>query len=178
MVRYITKLPQENSQAYKNDEIRTAIQKNCYLDGYSDKVPSEINKEVQLVVDVTPKNNKIINIVKVVDPNDPPGTFTLDTDKDFYVTNIYVASNHSILGGANADIIKGVINGITTKLAEGVCLDQANGVTNSQVSLTFTTPIKLDRGSVVTFAIINDSSVIGFYGYYIDTMIYDTGLKQ
>ena len=153
-------------QRYKNDDIRTAISDNTKLDGYSDKVPSELSKDVQLVVDVTPNHNRFSNVIIT-------SSTTLRADMDFYVTSVFGTAWG--IGASNGTLTIAV-NLIATNLLN---LHAEPGLLNdavlTSVSLPFYYPIKLDRGSGITITANNGFATLT--GYYVDTQIYDTGIN-
>jgi hypothetical protein len=101
---------------------------------------------------------------------------TLDAMKDFYLTNLFISSS---TGSTNAgtDTITAIINGVSTIIGACSCGAIVTDLANS-ICLNFNPPIKIDRGTNIISTIYCDSTVLGFYGYYVDTLIYDTGVNK
>ena len=159
------------AQRHKNDDIRTAISQNTKLDGYSDKVPSEIEDRIRLSIDVTPNHNRLTNFFySFSDTQAAPSHITLDSTRLFFLTGFFISSSSAEISDDSIDV---VINGITQRLADNTCI----GTTSNCLSMTLLNPLQLDTGSNITFNGGTDNYAFGIYGFYVDPMIYDTGLN-
>lgn len=160
---------------YRNDDIRTAITQNTKLDGYSGVVPSEIEGKIQLNVDVTPNNNRYINVIHLAIGSD---ILILDATKDFYVTNMYSSNSSAGAGQNNTDLITAFINGIATDiLINSTVTGITTDCSTNAININLKCPLKIDTGSTITFTMTSDGSM-GLYGYYVDTQIYDTAVDK
>lgn len=161
-------------QKYRNDDIRSAITHNTKLDGYSSKVPSEIDDKIQLNIDVTPRKNRLTNFFHsaFIDNNTGHEIITLDASKgEFYITNFFLTC---IATTISEDFITITINGANQTLISNISSN--NG--NSNISISLLNPLKLDSGSQIRLDVNSDNCAWGLYGYYVDPQIYDTGVDK
>jgi hypothetical protein len=150
-------------QSYKNNNIRTSILNSCFLDGYSDKVPHEIEDKIRLNVDVSP-------IPKTIIFN---ATATLNTEQDFYVTGYSWGVCANGVGGSITAYGSIFIDGVQYNLFQVfLSCGTLNDAIAGADSQTFNIPIKVDRGSQI---VLNNGTV---FGYYVDKTVYDTGVTK
>jgi len=167
-------------QRYKNDDVRAAIKNNLYLDGYSDHAPSEISNFIQPIVDVTPNNNRIVNIYKELDVTNTSGTiYTTPTDKDFYLTSCSLSFIKNA-GNLSAKVYIAYISASPIYL--NIISTLSGTADRANNTITFNTPLLLPRGAALSLASddatasINISGLV--FGYTVDTNIYDSGVTN
>ena len=172
-------------QRYKNNDIRTSIKQKLYLDGYSDKVPSEINEKIQLTVDVSPQNN-------------PDGThqiyynatgtntlsttiFTTSSTQDTFITGMAMSMYKDVTGVSAYGNINGFIFNVPSPIVMLSILSKTLTVSSGQQTVQFNPPIKLQRGQPITISMSSATSLVtinaSIWGYTVDPLTYDTGAK-
>lgn len=131
-----------------------------------------VNSAVTPIIDVTPLNHKIIDIIAAnAALNATTATImTTDTKRVFYI----VAATLSVIKDATATSISSrvlaTINGAATRILgiEGLTLTPQD----RSVSISFPKPIKIDKGVNITVTnttnVANVTSHAIIYGYYED----------
>ena len=157
----------------KSNEIFNAIQDITNKAPLTDFIPTEIEEKIQAIIDITPKKEKIIDVIKNVSTN----SYNVPDDVDFYLTNI------SIMVGQNGNIADPSAGqlGFTLDSGESVnlwcaCAGGDNGeANNNSISIQFPkSGIKLKRGSSINPQTANANFVYSamIAGYTVDTNIY------
>jgi hypothetical protein len=139
-------------QTQTKKEIEDAIRGNSV----SNVAPSKVSDDVQLVLNVNPKDYRRCNIVKgaIKSSTGNLTVYTIPADKDFFLTSI---SAGFIKDAAN-DMATGdiyfscVIDGSITQLIRFPILTLT--AQNAHTSLNLTTPIKIDRNSSIIISAV------------------------
>jgi hypothetical protein len=154
----------DNSDTKK--EINDAIRGNAV----SNIAPTQLANQVIPVLDVNPKNFRIINVIK---GNSAAGTlYTTPTDQDFFLCALTLSASNKT---ASQDTIASITcfpKGETTART----LIQVNfstsaliDVNHDSLSLTFEQPILLERGSIISLTATNAQTYRGVaFGYVVD----------
>jgi hypothetical protein len=162
-------------QSHKNDDIRTSIFNSCKLDGYSDKVPSEVEDKIRLSIDVNPEHNRFQNVNAY---NINAGNFYLTpSDKDFYLC---VCSLSVITDITNDATFFAVDEPVTGYIFNMIALSVTT-IQNSNNVLHFNPPIKMPRGVNIRAETDGTQGFTARYiisGYTVDPNIYDTGISN
>lgn len=158
-----------NNNSALSNELRDVLK----LQAGRDQFPQLAENKIVPVIDVNPKHARVAGVV-VSQVKSTTGTQTMmttATNKDFYITG----ATFSFIKDATCDIASGSISLYTQ-------IDGAGGLafitfpvltTTAQsgyLSLSFTTPIKVDRGVAISFngtftagAMVRAASIIGYY---------------
>jgi len=134
-------------QTQTKKEIEDAIRGNSV----SNVAPTAVPNDVQLVLDVNPKNYRRINIVRRAIG---AGTiYTTPNNKDFFLVSTHITMDSTSAASASACTIQVIPEGETTAIIiNGVygkttaLVDSVNGVSN----LSFPIPMKLARNTAIT----------------------------
>lgn len=153
------------------EELNDAIRGNTI----SNICPKTISGQVIPVININPKDYRVVNIVKDVNTT-ASGAVTLYTtpaDKDFFLTSVTfsvvkdAACSHA---GASRLRLAATINGETVGIA-GVALLNLTAE-NKTVGYGYSTPIKIDRGTALqsglTFIAGNYSLYMSLQGYTVE----------
>ena len=163
----------------KNNEITLALGAATKCDLNSDILPNELEPKIQSVIDVTPNMNESCDVV-VASPKSTTGTTTLYTtpsNKDFYLTGAWL----SYTKDATCDTATGALPITATLNGVAIQFLTLSKLTltaeQRQISITFETPIKIDRNTIISFgttwSVGNMIIAVGITGYTQDPVIYN-----
>lgn len=123
----------------------------------SNIAPTKIADIVQPVININPKDYRRCNIVRSNNAanNTSATIYTTPLDKDFYLVSSSLFVIKDITATSTSSDIRVVVEGVTNSIIaiSGITLTpQANGQT-----ISFSSPIKIDRGTNIT--VINSTNV-------------------
>jgi hypothetical protein len=135
-----------------NSELMQEITRATQLNSAIAPAPNMLNNGVQAVIEVNPRltkyTDKLYNAVRT--SSGTSNIRVLTANKDFYVTYACISFGCDILG-ATADCGIGVtINGQALDLI-AIKNGATAGVQSRDLAVTFPIPIKIDRGSGMSF---------------------------
>lgn len=156
------------AQIYNSDLTKELV-KGASIQQSKDQVPNQLAEKVVPVMEVNPRLLRSVNVIRHVAV---AGTmYTTPTDRDFYLTyanvstsiasanNFYGTITITPKGGAAVIVLSAV--GCATALVTGA---------SSTATANFDTPILLERGSTISFAVSNaDVKHAQIGGYIVDT---------
>jgi hypothetical protein len=160
------------AQVYNSDllkELRDASK----LQQLSESIPNQLDTKIVPVIEVNPKLLRVVNIIRGTAKTTTGSAtiYTTPTDRDFYLTAITFA----VTKNAACDVASGryglqmYIDGAAQVI--GMVSVQTLTASDIATSMTFDTPIKIDRNtSIVTAggvsftagAMITTTSILGF----------------
>ena len=172
-------------QRYKNNDIRNSIKQKLYLDGYSDKVPSEIDDKVQLTVDVSPQSNPDGShqiYYNATGTNTLSTTiFTSSTTQDTCITGMAMSMTKDVTGVSAVGTVTGYLFNVSSPITILAIQSKTLTVSSGQQSVEFNPPIKLQKGQPVTIGMTSATGLCSInasiWGYTVDPLIYDTGAR-
>lgn len=152
---------------HQNREITNRISQDI-KEANLDVIPKNIGASIQPVLISNPE--KVLNVVEF--KGSSGAIYTAPSDKDLYLTNVWVSGSENSSATANYTTV--VING-ATKIISRVDLDAPVGTaeqsgTASVNNVNLSIPLKVDRGSAITFTLGSTNGSSGIVGYEIDTL--------
>lgn len=155
-----------NRNTEVNEEIRDVLKLQQNFDG----VPGKILP----VVNVNPKHARVTNVVESVRTTSASATtaYTAPSDKDFYLTGIFIQHMCDNADDGSEVVFRCVINGAVKKI---VTLGKLTLTAFSQgFTIPFPNPIKVDRGSVMDFdtnaTVGNRALSMSVFGYLVENI--------
>lgn len=112
-------------------------------------IPNETLDKIQLTYDL---NNKFVNRVRSITVSTTTNATTIyavPTNEDFYLTNIYLSNMSDATADNTSVVIQVTTEGITRNIVAFAKLTTT--AFSNTVSVDFPYPVKLDRGSNITF---------------------------
>lgn len=121
------------------------------------------------VIDISPYANVVRNILGT---STGTGTlYTTPTDKDFYLTSVQISVQANAACDSTFAVIRCTIEGIIRNVIGIAKLTLT--ATSEAVSITFTTPVKIDRGTAIqtnnTFTAGSQTISAQITGYTVET---------
>lgn len=153
----------DNTQTKK--EIEDAIRGNSV----SNLAPTDVSKDVQLVLNVNPKDYRILNIVK----RQASGTiYTTPANKKFFLSGFNISFS-STAAGDNTLALTGFIKGdtSTTIIGRGVVKNTALiDAGNAHLSQSFERPIEMEPNTVIAASASGTvtSGNVTIFGYTVE----------
>jgi len=149
---------------------------------FSDNTKTQVTEQVNIVdnskvipiVDVTPWNNKICDIIKFgVATNSTSTTiYTTPTNQDFYLVSATLSTIKDATSTSTNSGLNVVINGANSALLSISSLTLT--AQSETVSVSLSTPIKVDRGSNITVTngtnVANATSRGNIAGFLVNPM--------
>lgn len=114
----------------------------------SQAISDQVEDKIQIVLPLHP----ITRIVRAagVSTTGSLTVYTTPTDKDFYLTGFFLAMAKDAACDANGGVnLQAVIDGVTREI--GCIAVLTLSADNQTINADFNNPIKLDRGSIVSF---------------------------
>jgi hypothetical protein len=138
----------------------------------ADGVPSEITDKVVPVMECNPNLFRKISIIKTASlTNGTAATIvTAPTDRDFFICGITLSVIKDVTSTSLATDVRTTINGNVATLM--IISGQTLTAQSATMSISFSNPIKVDKGANVTLnhttnvANIRGDAIV--YGYYVE----------
>jgi hypothetical protein len=168
----------------KNNEIVQSINQSTYLDGYSDKIPTQLDDKIQLSVDVTPIATKLTTIASFIAVNNTLGGnfFTTSTTVDTYLTAFEISIIKDVTNTSTFEWIELTPFG-SSSVTEILPIASLSLTAQSQTAnITLNQPLKIARGTQIALkcngAVANIQMIGNVFGFTVDPTIYDTRVKE
>jgi len=126
-----------------------------------DTLSADVHEVITPVISLKP----VANIVKSA--TTATTIYTTPTDKDFYLTSLYLSVAKDAAQTGTSASITAIIDGVTVNLLSFISIT----LTASEVAdnIVFNTPIKIDRGTAIATVASNwTSSRSGLTGYTLE----------
>ena len=151
-----------------NSDLMTELRDVAKIQVASDIIPNVLSNQVVPVIDVNPKHARKINVVRYV--TSASAAYTTPTDKDFFLMGFNMSFSKTVANdGANLTLtgyVDGVVQNIGTLAGITLTAERA------EMSQSFPIPIKIDRGTALTFAVgATMATVRGtIFGYLVENI--------
>jgi len=158
-----------------NTDLTKAIAREAGVQTARDNIPSQIAEKVVPVIDVTPRQNRVCDIVRLgACSNATSATiYTTPADRDFYLVGASISVIKDITSTSTTSNLRVTINGVAQSL---LSISTATlTIQTAQNSISLPVPIKCDRNSTITLT--SDTNVANFkiqgtiIGYVVDTAL-------
>lgn len=139
------------------------------------EIPRQLDDKIKLVYEVNPR--RVCDIVESgVATSSTVTIFTTPTERDFFLTNAWIALDTSNGLGSDAEL-KIFVGGAEKTVLQAVCSFADGGTNNEQSpstghqSINFSVPIKIDKGSIITITEPGGNLAFsGIIGYTTDPL--------
>jgi hypothetical protein len=156
----------DNSETLK--ELNEAIRGNVV----SNIAPNGVNNSIQPVINVNPKDYRRCNIVKSGTTIHSTTTtiYTTPTDKDLFICSAFISVIKDVGSTSILTRLRASVDGVVSDILNISTLTTT--IQNSNNSISFPNPIKIDRGTAITLTnsanVANVSASGGFSGYTVE----------
>jgi hypothetical protein len=160
-----------------NSDLTKELREGAKIQSATDPTPSELAEKVIPVMEVNPKllrNYDLLGQAESVTTSSAPGSVVLTANilKETYVTGILLTNVSDVVADNLSLNVRMVVNGVR-KLFVILRKPTTTAYSNS-VYVSFNGPVKIDRGSTITF--VNTFTVgvsvssICVYGFEVDNI--------
>lgn len=145
------------AQIHNSETIRRILD-DAGIQTSIDAVPNQLARSVVPVLNANPE--RICNVVENTTTSST--IYTCPTDKDFFLVSAWVSASGGV--GDDNSRISVVVNGAIKLLVRCYCNTGQNSI-----SVGLSKPLKLTRGSAITFTLDNSAGSGGIIGYTVET---------
>jgi hypothetical protein len=154
-----------------NSDLTEALVKGAKIAVAVDKVPDQLGQTVVPVLDVTPRVHRVAIARSVASSSTGGATiFTTPTNKDFYLTGLFISMSDNAACDGIYVRIQATIN---TTVYDLIRLQKQTLVaTNLQDGISFSVPIKIDKGTGINmdnnFSVGTSVRAASIFGFEVD----------
>jgi len=154
-----------------NSDLKKNLIEGAKINIVTEAVPSELGKTVVPVMETNPKLLRICDIIKygVCSDSTVSAIYTTPADRDFYLTACSLSLIKDATAVSNISNLQVYIGGIAINVLAiaGITLTAQNG----SMSLSFPTPIKIDRDTAIAIRNSNATSTVNSVGTIIGYIV-------
>lgn len=157
-----------------NSDLTTEMRDVGKIQISRDAIPNQMADKVVPVIDVNPKHARITNIAKCTTQTayGDVTLYTTPTNKDFFLTGFTINYQKDVVSDNAALDLYVTIGGAVTKIFGFKPITLTVG--QESATYTFLNPMKLDKGTTITFTGAGTVGVLGrgasIYGYLVENI--------